>query len=48
MSELIQKQKIRWNSREYALIPAFLFYSWPVYEGFILNCAKDLPVCIIL
>lgn len=48
MSELIQKHKIQWNLREYALIPAFLFYSWPVYEGFILNCAKDFPVCSIL
>lgn len=48
MSELIQKHKIQWNLREYALILAFLFYSGPVYEGFILNCAKDFPVCSIL
>lgn len=48
MSELIQKHKIQWNIRECAPIPAFLFYSWPVYEGFILNCAEDLPVCSIL
>lgn len=35
---------------EYIPLPASSFYSWPVYGGFILNCARalNLPVCSMI